>query len=141
LNGMDASRKILILAREIGESLELSDVSVENLVPEEARSAETQDKFFEILAEYDQQMKEKVIDAENRGLRLRYVATLKDSKATVGLKEVAEDHPFYQMKGSDNIIAVYSKYYETPLVIKGPGAGANVTAAGIMADLLKAAIH
>ncbi|HEM49220.1 MAG TPA: bifunctional aspartate kinase/homoserine dehydrogenase I [Caldithrix sp.] len=141
LNGMDAARKILILAREIGESLELSDVRVENLVPEEARSAENEDKFFEILAEYDQQMREKVIDAEHRGLRLRYIATLENSNAMVGLKEVAEDHPFYQMKGSDNIIAIYSKYYETPMVIKGPGAGANVTAAGILADLLKAAIH
>lgn len=119
----------------------MSDVRVENLVPEEARSAENEDKFFEILAEYDQQMREKVIDAEHRGLRLRYIATLENSNAMVGLKEVAEDHPFYQMKGSDNIIAIYSKYYETPMVIKGPGAGANVTAAGILADLLKAAIH
>lgn len=122
-------------------SMELPDVSVENLVPEEARSVESEEEFFNILAKYDQQMREKVIDAENRGLRLRYVATLEDGKATVGLKEVAEDHPFYLMKGSDNIIALYSKYYETPLVIKGPGAGANVTAAGILSDLLKAAIH
>ena len=141
LNGMDAARKILILAREIGGSIELPDVSVENLVPEEARSVESEEEFFSILAEYDQQMREKIIDAENRGLKLRYVATLENGEATVGLKEVAEDHPFYQMKGSDNIIAIYSKYYETPMVIKGPGAGANVTAAGILADLLKAAIH
>ena len=141
LNGMDAARKILILAREIGKSLELSDVTVENLVPEEARSTETEEDFFNVLVEYDQQMREKIIDAEHRGLKLRYVATLEDGKATVGLKEVAEDHPFYQMKGSDNIIAIYSKYYETPMVIKGPGAGANVTAAGILADLLKVAVH
>lgn len=141
LNGMDAARKILILVREIGESLELSDISVENLVPEEARSVESDDEFFKVLAEYDQQMRERVIDAEQRGSRLRYIATFENGSAKVGLKAVAEDHPFYQMEGSDNIIAVYSKYYETPLVIKGPGAGANVTSAGILADLLKVAVH
>jgi aspartokinase/homoserine dehydrogenase 1 len=93
------------------------------------------------LAENDQHMRERIIEAELRGEKLRYIATLENKKAVVELKAVSEDHPFYQMKGSDNIIAIYSKYYETPMVIKGPGAGANVTAAGILADLLKAAVH
>ena len=137
LNGLDVARKILILARETGASLNLKDVTVENLIPEKAKNATSIEDFFIRLKEYDNSMSEKVARAEKSGKKLRCIAEFKGGKAKVSLAEVDDEHPFYNMQGSDNIIAIYSKYYETPLVIKGPGAGADVTAAGVFADVLR----
>ena len=136
---MEVARKILILARETGAQMELDDIWVENLIPEEARDAQSVGDFLKILKKYDSVMSRKVAEAEDHGQKLRYIAEYKDGQARVTLQAVTKDHPFFQLHGSDNIVAVYSNYYETPLVIKGPGAGADVTAAGVFADVLRIA--
>jgi aspartokinase/homoserine dehydrogenase 1 len=141
LNGMDIARKILILARELGVQLELEDIKIEKALPREAEAVQSPEEFFTILEKYDDAMKEKFVAADRTHRRLRYVAKFEKGKAVVALKSVHSSHPFYNLEGSDNIIAIYSRYYETPLVIKGPGAGANVTAAGVFADVLKAALR
>jgi aspartokinase/homoserine dehydrogenase 1 len=78
--------------------------------------------------------------AEQTGRRLRYVASYQDGKASAGLQEIAEDHPFYHLEGKDNIVLFYTdRYRDQPLVVKGAGAGADVTASGIFADMMKIA--
>ncbi|MFS8616464.1 MAG: bifunctional aspartate kinase/homoserine dehydrogenase I [Solitalea sp.] len=140
LNGMDVARKILILAREVGEDLELKDVEVENLVPENCREAASVDAFFSELEKSDGYFLQKAERATKEGKRLRYIATLEGGRASVRLRAVGSDHPFYDLSGSDNIISyTTSRYRERPLVIKGPGAGAEVTAAGVFADILRIA--
>ncbi|MGB0525292.1 MAG: bifunctional aspartate kinase/homoserine dehydrogenase I [Flammeovirgaceae bacterium] len=137
LNGMDVARKILILAREVGENLEISDVSLEKFLPEACFSPESIDDFFVELEKVDDQMKALYDEAAASGKKLRYVASFEGGKAKVELKTVDENHPFYNLQGGDNIIAYTTKrYQERPLVVKGPGAGAEVTAAGVFADLL-----
>lgn len=138
LNGMDVARKILILAREAGHMVEMKDVEVESLVPESAREVESVDEFFAALAAEDGVFAEKMAEAVGVGKVLRYIASFEKGKAKVSLQAVGADHPFYAMAGSDNIVSFMTKRYcETPLVVKGPGAGAEVTAAGVFADLLK----
>lgn len=138
LNGKDVARKLLILAREAGLELEIDDLSVENLVPEPAMQAQDIDSFFTELAQYDEQFKQRYDAADAEGNRLSYIARYEDGDATVGLQSISEDHPFSALSGSDNIIAFHTRYYRhTPLVVKGPGAGAEVTASGILADILR----
>lgn len=140
LNGMDVARKILILAREVALEMELTDVSVENLVPENCRRAASVEAFFGELEKSDDYFRQKAADAAGAGKRLRYIATLEDGRASVELRAVGADHPFYNLSGSDNIISyTTNRYRERPLVIKGPGAGAEVTAAGVFADILRIA--
>ncbi len=138
LNGMDVARKLLILARETGLPLEMRDISLENLVPKNCRKAKTIEHFFEELAEADPQFEAKRERAAHKNQRLRYIATLENGKAAVKLTAVGRDHPFYDLSGSDNIISFTTgRYRERPLVIKGPGAGAEVTAAGVFADIVR----
>lgn len=138
LNGFDVARKLLILAREAGFMLEMDDLEVQNLVPEGARNANGIDSFFTKLSEYDADFEKLRSDAEKDGKKLCYIARFEDGKGLVKLESIAADHPFYGLSGSDNIVALYTKYYhESPMVIKGPGAGANVTAGGIVADILR----
>jgi aspartokinase/homoserine dehydrogenase 1 len=138
LNGMDVARKLLILARETGLSLELKDIKVENLVPAPARKTKSIEEFFKKLAEYDKKFEEKRKRAADKGNVLRYVATLENGKGEISLIEVNNTHPFYSLTGSDNIFAFYTTHYrENPIVIKGPGAGADVTAAGVFADIIR----
>ncbi len=140
LNGMDVARKILILAREAGYSLEMDDIELENLVPESAREVEGVDEFFVELEKADAEFTQKVEAAAAEGKVLRYIAKLDGDKVKVALEAVDSDHPFYNMAGSDNIVSFWTeRYQETPLVVKGPGAGAEVTAAGVFADILKVA--
>lgn len=137
LNGMDVVRKILILARETGEKMEVSDVSLEKFLPEACFAPESINGFFVELEKMDGQMKALYDEAAAAGKKLRYVASLEDGKAKVELQAVDENHPFYNLQGGDNIIAFTTqRYLERPLVVKGPGAGAAVTAAGVFADLL-----
>ncbi len=144
LNGMDVARKLLILARELGLRFEISDIVVQNLIPQDARSAKTTEEFFKLLKEHDAEFESLAKRAADAGRSLRYVATLdmrgKNPKAYVKLIEVGADNPFYSVKGADNIFAFTTqRYSELPLVIKGPGAGADVTAGGVFADILRIA--
>ncbi len=138
LNGMDVARKILILAREVGLSLELHDVEIEPLLAPECFEADSVEAFFEVLAEQDPIMATKINNASEAGKVLRYIARLDEGKAKINLVPVGPEHLFYSLSGSDNIIAITSdRYREKPLLIRGPGAGAEVTAAGVFADLIE----
>jgi aspartokinase/homoserine dehydrogenase 1 len=138
LNGVDVARKLLILGREIGMSLELSDIKVENLVPENCRSIPTIERFFEEFEKANPDFEKHRVDAEREGKVLRYIAILENGDARITLQAVGSEHPFYNLSGSDNIISFTTdRYHDRPLVIKGPGAGAEVTAAGLFADIIR----
>ncbi len=140
LKGTDVARKLLILAREIGLQLELDDVKVENLVPEEARNSRSIDSFFNKLKKYDDSFEKRRSQAEAENKVLRYIAKLENGKAEIALQAVEKNHPAYLLNGSDNILIFTTKHYEIrPIVIKGPGAGADVTAAGVFADVIRIA--
>ncbi|WMJ71606.1 bifunctional aspartate kinase/homoserine dehydrogenase I [Cytophagaceae bacterium ABcell3] len=137
LNGMDVARKILILSREAGYPLEFEDVEVENILPESCRNAETVDAFLDELEKNNKVFSDKRDQAEKEGKVLRFIAKLENGKATVALESVDSSHPFYSLSGSDNMISFTTeRYMERPLVIKGPGAGAEVTAAGVFAEII-----
>ncbi len=137
LNGMDVARKILILSREAGYEMQPQDVHVENILPQACIDAPTVEKFFEELEKADDSFKSLIAEAQGSGKKLRFIATLDQGKATVGLRAVDGSHPFFSMAGSDNMISyTTSRYLNNPLVIKGPGAGAEVTAAGVFADII-----
>lgn len=138
LNGLDVARKLLILSREIGRKIELKDIEVESLVPEKIETNSSVDRFFEELKVYDKYFEAKRNEAFKKGKVLKYVATLNDEKIKAGLEEIDKEHSFNSLTGSDNIIYIKTKLYKKqPLVIKGPGAGADVTAAGVLSDLIK----
>ena len=140
LSGQDVARKLLILVREAGYALEMTDIKIENLIPVPLRKLKTVDIFFRYLKDYDAFFEKKRAVAEKKGRALRYIARYEKSKAGIGLSAVDSRHPFYNLSGADNIIAIYTNHYTThPLVIRGPGAGAEVTAAGVLADILKLA--
>ena len=139
LSGMDVARKAVILAREAGLELELSDLDVESLVPEALAEAPV-DEFLERLVDFDAPLAERFESARGKALVLRYVADvdLKAAKARVRLEAYPLDHPFANISLTDNIVQfVTRRYCENPLIIRGPGAGPDVTAAGIFADLLR----
>ncbi len=137
LSGLDVARKILILAREVGIPLEPEDIEVARLLPENCLLAPTVDEFFHQLEVSDQYFTGLLADAEKADGRLRFIASLENGKATVSLKIVDRQHPFYNLSGSDNIISFTTeRYKDTPLVIKGPGAGAEVTATRVFADII-----
>lgn len=141
LCGMDVARKILILARESGYKLELADISVESLVPKICQSANSADQFLEMLPKGDEQMKARSEEARQMGGTLAYVASFTpDEGAKTRLTVIKPDHPFSHLKGADNIISFTTdRYSERPLVVQGPGAGAEVTAAGVFADIVRIA--
>ncbi len=137
LSGVDVARKILILARESGYKIEMDEIAIERFVPD-ALFDGSLDEFWrgvELLDdEYEQ--KRKVLEAENK--KWRFVARFEDGKASAGLQEVDSTHPFYDLEGSNNLVMYTTERYdEFPMLIKGYGAGASVTAAGVFADLIK----
>ncbi|MEH0158714.1 bifunctional aspartate kinase/homoserine dehydrogenase I [Limibacter armeniacum] len=137
LSGMDVARKILILAREAGFKLEPEDVKVENILPEACLNAASVDEFFEQLQKHEHLFEKRMTEANEEGKVLRFVAALENGEARVVLKAVDESHPFYHLSGSDNMVVFTTKrYLNEPLVIKGPGAGAEVTAAGVFAEII-----
>ena len=140
LNGMDVARKLLILARETGLELELEDIVVENILPEDCQQARSVDEFFSLLQKKDAYFEDLRNSAVKAGKALGYMATLERGRAEVSLQSIDHRHPFYSLTGNENIIAFTTKrYHESPLVIRGPGAGADLTAAGVFADVLRIA--
>ncbi len=137
LSGMDVARKLVVLARELGMRVELSDVEVENLTPEPCRSIESIDEFLERLEDYDDEFAQRALSAQEGGKRLRYVGSIKGGELSVQLKAVGPAASTYGLSGSDNLVAIRTRrYHDRPLVIQGPGAGAEVTAAGVLTDIL-----
>ena len=137
LSGLDVARKILILSRETGIHLELGDVKIQNLVPDDCRDVPL-DKFFSALQKHDDAFDKLRQQTEAKKHKLRYKAVLEDGRVNVELSSFDESHPFYSLSGSDNIILISTeRYHERPMVIRGPGAGATVTAAGVFADIIR----
>ncbi|MBL7006505.1 MAG: bifunctional aspartate kinase/homoserine dehydrogenase I, partial [Spirochaetia bacterium] len=138
LSGMDIVRKAVILAREIGIEIEIEDVPVLNLIPEELRSASI-DEFMDKLELIDASILEMQQEAEAKNQLLKYVGIIEaDGTCSVELKGYPENHPFARITGTDNIVAFTTdRYHSQPLVIQGPGAGPDVTAGGVFADLLR----
>lgn len=140
LSGVDVARKLTILAREAGRDLDIAEVQVESLVPEALRAGDV-DEFMRRLSETDALLAERLARAKAAGKVLRYVAKLDAAgKASVGLFELPDTHAFAHLRLTDNIVQFTTRRYnENPLIVQGPGAGPEVTAAGVFADLLRIA--
>ena len=139
LSGEDVARKLLILAREIGLTVERTDIKVESLLPDDIR-ADSPSDLFRQLAAVDQPWKEKVDQVMRRQQRLRYIARLQDGQLDVSVQAVAEDSPFATASGRGNVIVFTTdRYKDEPLVLQGPGAGLEVTAGGLLIDLIHSA--
>ncbi|WP_394421216.1 bifunctional aspartate kinase/homoserine dehydrogenase I [Tenacibaculum mesophilum] len=138
LSGVDVARKILILARESGYELELSDIENNAFLPEKSLKTTNNDDFYASLTEFESHFQQVYKEAADKNCRLKYVAEFNDGKASVGLQHIPFDHPFYNLEGSDNIVLFFTdRYPVNPLQIKGAGAGAEVTASGIFADVIR----
>lgn len=139
LSGTDVARKILILAREAGYKMEMSEIENISFLPGSCLAG-TVDEFYAAMLREEDHFKRLLEDAEAKGLRLKYIASLNNGKATVGLRSIGPDHNFANLSGKDNAVLFYTnRYADQPLVIKGAGAGAEVTAAGVFADIIRAA--
>ena len=137
LNGIDVRRKLIILARETGLPLEAKDVQIESILPPAVRDAATVDDFFAELKKADAYFEQLRAEAATEGKVLRMIAKLEGEQATIGLQAVDNENPFYFLSGSDNMVVFTTqRYQERPLVVQGPGAGAEVTAAGVFAEII-----
>ena len=140
LSGVDVMRKILILLRESGMEMELEDIKNRSFLPKPSMEANTVDDFLQSLKEEKDHFENLRLDAEKGNCKLKYVAEYKDGKAEVGLQHIPKDHPFYNLDGKDNIVLFYTnRNKDQPLIIKGAGAGAEVTASGIFGDIIRTA--
>ena len=140
LSGTDVARKLIILARELGHEVELEDVTVESLVPAELRAASAEE-FMSGLSQHDGVMDELLRGARERGEVLRYVGTIEEGgRASAGLRAFPSGHPFANLQGSDNVVSFRTARYDAqPMIVRGPGAGPEVTAAGVFSDMLRLA--
>ena len=137
LSGVDFMRKMLILARDAGYQLESSDVNLGNILPKECLEASSVDHFYEELLKAEPYFKSLKEKAKSENKVIRYIGKLENGQVEISLQMVDQNHPFYALSGSDNIISFTTeRYKERPLVVKGPGAGAEVTAGGVFADLV-----
>jgi homoserine dehydrogenase len=133
---MDVARKALILARTLGHKMELSDIQVEPLFSREVSDSDPL-QFIRNLKALDEQYAARLRSARQSGGTLRYVAEISRGAIRVGLEAVPQESPLARLRGTDNQIVIYTKRYSTnPLVVTGPGAGAEVTAAGVLNDIL-----
>lgn len=138
LSGKDVVRKILILARECGEKLEAEDICNNSFMPQSCMKGSVND-FYTAMEKEETHFKKLLDDANQSGKKLKFIASYDNGKASVGLKQVDERSDFFHLYGKDNVVLFYTdRYPEQPLVIKGAGAGAEVTASGVFADLLRA---
>ncbi len=138
LNGMDVARKVLVIAREAGMPLELTDVELQAVVPEDLAAITDGDEFMRQLPSYDAAFQKLIDAAEAKHQKLRYVALIKDKKCAVKIMAVDATHPLYEIEAGENALAINTEYYQPkPFIIRGYGAGAAVTAAGLFGDLLR----
>ena len=138
LSGVDVARKLLILARESGEMLEMENIQNEAFLPKECMEANSVDAFYETLKTHEALFQKLFANAEANNCKLKYVAEFKDGASKVGLKEIPVGHPFYNLEGKDNIVMFYTnRYSDQPMIIKGAGAGSEVTASGLFADIIR----
>ncbi|MBI1838596.1 MAG: bifunctional aspartate kinase/homoserine dehydrogenase I [Flavobacteriia bacterium] len=137
LSGIDVMRKILILARESGIAMEMDEIVSSSFLPEECMKGDVS-AFYDSMLKHESHFKSLYSTAEREGCRLKFVAKLENGKASVGLQHIGEGHDLFHLYGKDNVVLFYTnRYSEQPLVIKGAGAGADVTASGIFADILR----
>ncbi len=139
LSGTDVARKILILAREAGYKIEMSDIKNKGFLPESCLQGSVED-FYSEMEKHESYFRELLKNAESQNLSLKYIASFDNGEATVGLQSIDSAHNFANLSGKDNAVLFYTnRYADLPLVVKGAGAGADVTAAGVFADIIRAA--
>ena len=138
LSGIDVARKILILIRESGYKMEIEEIENNSFLPVECMETANNEEFFKSLTQYASHFEGILAEANAKESRLKFVAQFENGKASVGLQFIPKDHPFYNLEGKDNIVLFYTdRYVDQPLLIKGAGAGAAVTASGIFADVIR----
>ena len=138
LSGVDVARKILILIRESGYHMEIDDIQNNSFLPDECMTTTNNEDFFKSLTKHSSHFENLLAEAKQKDSRLKFVASFENGKASVGLQFIPSDSPFYNLEGKDNIVQFYTdRYVDQPLLIKGAGAGAAVTASGIFADVVR----
>ncbi|EFX91027.1 bifunctional aspartokinase I/homoserine dehydrogenase I [Actinobacillus ureae] len=138
LSGADVARKLLILARETGLALEFDDIEIEGVLPKGFSEGMSKEEFLKVLPEVDAEFAQRVQAAKAEGKVLRYVGSITGDKCRVAIEAVDENHPLYKVKDGENALAFLTRYYSPiPLLLRGYGAGTDVTAAGIFADILR----
>ena len=138
LSGVDVARKILILIRESGYQFDIEDIANRSFLPAECLATTNNEDFFKSLIKNAAHFENLLAEAKSKDCRLKYVATFENGKASVGLEFIPKESPFYNLEGKDNIVQFYTdRYIDQPLLIKGAGAGAAVTASGIFADVIR----
>jgi aspartokinase/homoserine dehydrogenase 1 len=139
LSGTDVMRKIMILAREAGERIEMNDIANNSFMPASCMKGTVED-FYKEMAKEEGHFKKLYQEAKAKGTKLKFVASYSDGKASVGLQHIDPNHDLYHLYGKDNVVLFYTdRYKDQPLVVKGAGAGADVTASGVFADIMRAA--
>jgi aspartokinase/homoserine dehydrogenase 1 len=138
LSGVDVARKILILIRESGYKMDIDEIENNCFLPKECMDTTNNEDFFKSLTKHDAHFNKLLTEAKSKDSRIKFVARFDNGKAAVGLQFIPKESPFYNLEGKDNIVEFYTdRYVDQPLIIKGAGAGAAVTASGIFADVIR----